>query len=82
MDDWDIHQLYLNHLLSPETKHFTTWPPVRVMIRDKILLYILGWRWKESDVNPKVMENIINIHNANNELAWREILKWEALHAE
>uniref|UniRef100_A0A914S5A1 Holocytochrome c-type synthase n=1 Tax=Parascaris equorum TaxID=6256 RepID=A0A914S5A1_PAREQ len=25
------------------------------------------------------MENIIRIHNANNEEAWREVLKWENL---
>ena len=24
---------------------------------------------------------IIKIHNANNESAWEEVLKWEALHA-
>uniref|UniRef100_A0A0B7A6F0 Holocytochrome c-type synthase n=1 Tax=Arion vulgaris TaxID=1028688 RepID=A0A0B7A6F0_9EUPU len=41
-----------------------------------------GWRWKEADMNPGDMANIINIHNANNELAWREVLKWEALHAD
>ena len=27
------------------------------------------------------MDHIIRIHNVNNELAWREVLKWEALHA-
>lgn len=27
------------------------------------------------------MTNIIKIHNQNNEQAWKEILKWEALHA-
>jgi len=26
----------------------------------------------------KYRSHIINIHNANNELAWREVLKWEA----
>ncbi|XP_076462690.1 holocytochrome c-type synthase-like [Babylonia areolata] len=41
-----------------------------------------GWRWKDSDVNPNDMEHIIRIHNANNEQAWQEILKWEALHAQ
>lgn len=40
-----------------------------------------GWRWKDSDINSKDMTDIINIHNANNEQAWHEILKWEALHA-
>ena len=27
------------------------------------------------------MDHIIKIHNANNESAWQEVLKWEALHA-
>ncbi|XP_071444991.1 holocytochrome c-type synthase [Hetaerina americana] len=40
-----------------------------------------GWRWKESDLNPTDMDHIIKIHNANNEMAWQEVLKWEALHA-
>nr|CAG4636478.1 EOG090X0CJG [Eubosmina coregoni]SVE70035.1 EOG090X0CJG [Eubosmina coregoni] len=40
-----------------------------------------GWRWKESDLEPKDMDNIIKIHNSNNEQAWQEVLKWEALHA-
>lgn len=40
-----------------------------------------GWRWKEEDVKEKDMEAIIKIHNANNEQAWQEVLKWEALHA-
>jgi len=39
-----------------------------------------GWRWKESEIEQKDMSDIIRIHNANNEQAWREILKWEALH--
>ncbi|TRY74690.1 hypothetical protein TCAL_08373 [Tigriopus californicus] len=41
-----------------------------------------GWRWKEEDITPKAMEHIIRIHNVNNEAAWQEVLKWEALHAE
>ncbi|XP_034244207.1 cytochrome c-type heme lyase [Thrips palmi] len=40
-----------------------------------------GWRWKEEDIAPKDMADIIKIHNANNEQAWQEVLKWEALHA-
>ncbi|XP_040215906.1 holocytochrome c-type synthase isoform X1 [Rana temporaria] len=39
-----------------------------------------GWKWKEEDVDQKDMTNIIKIHNQNNEQAWSEILKWEALH--
>lgn len=41
-----------------------------------------GWRWKESDISSQDMAHIIRIHNVNNEEAWREVLKWEALHAE
>ncbi|PAA72580.1 hypothetical protein BOX15_Mlig023186g2, partial [Macrostomum lignano] len=40
-----------------------------------------GWRWENSEVTPETMDAIIRIHNANNELAWREVLKWEAYHA-
>ncbi|CAH8634839.1 unnamed protein product [Schistosoma curassoni] len=40
-----------------------------------------GWRWRDDDIRPEDMNNIIRIHNINNELAWREVLKWEALHA-
>ncbi|XP_019357196.1 PREDICTED: cytochrome c-type heme lyase [Gavialis gangeticus] len=39
-----------------------------------------GWRWKKDDISPEDMSNIIKIHNQNNEQAWKEILKWEALH--
>ncbi|XP_016041210.1 holocytochrome c-type synthase isoform X3 [Erinaceus europaeus] len=39
------------------------------------------WKWKDEDINQKDMYNIIRIHNQNNEQAWKEILKWEALHA-
>uniref|UniRef100_A0A0V0GBM4 Holocytochrome c-type synthase n=1 Tax=Triatoma dimidiata TaxID=72491 RepID=A0A0V0GBM4_TRIDM len=40
-----------------------------------------GWKWKDDDLSPKDMDDIIKIHNANNEQAWKEVLKWEALHA-
>lgn len=40
-----------------------------------------GWRWKDEDIHQKDMDDIIKIHNANNEQAWLEVLKWEALHA-
>ncbi|XP_011685809.1 PREDICTED: cytochrome c-type heme lyase [Wasmannia auropunctata] len=40
-----------------------------------------GWRWKNDDISQKDMDDIIKIHNANNEQAWLEVLKWEALHA-
>ena len=40
-----------------------------------------GWRWKDDDVTQDTMAHIIRIHNVNNEEAWREVLKWEAMHA-
>ncbi|ENN75386.1 holocytochrome c-type synthase [Dendroctonus ponderosae] len=40
-----------------------------------------GWKWNDEDISQKDMNDIINIHNANNEQAWKEVLKWEALHA-
>ncbi|KAF5300253.1 hypothetical protein FQR65_LT09208 [Abscondita terminalis] len=39
-----------------------------------------GWRWKDDELSQKDMDHIIKIHNANNEQAWKEVLKWEALH--
>ncbi|CAL4148812.1 unnamed protein product, partial [Meganyctiphanes norvegica] len=39
-----------------------------------------GWRWKDDDLSNNDMDNIIKIHNVNNELAWQEVLKWESLH--
>ena len=32
-----------------------------------------GWRWKDEDLRPKDMDDIIKIHNANNEQAWLEV---------
>ncbi|XP_067846068.1 holocytochrome c-type synthase [Heptranchias perlo] len=40
-----------------------------------------GWRWRNEDITADDMSNIIKIHNQNNEQAWNEVLKWEALHA-
>lgn len=40
-----------------------------------------GWRWGPDDIKQEDMDHIIKIHNANNEHAWQEVLKWEALHA-
>jgi cytochrome c heme-lyase len=40
-----------------------------------------GWRWENEEIKQKDMDAIISIHNVNNEDAWREVLKWEALHA-
>lgn len=35
-----------------------------------------GWRWEKDDLKQEDMDNIIKIHNANNEQAWQEVLKW------
>ena len=40
-----------------------------------------GWQWEKDEVQQNDMNHIIRIHNANNERAWDEILRWEALHA-
>lgn len=32
-----------------------------------------GWRWKDDDLSKQDMDNIIRIHNVNNELAWQEV---------
>jgi len=40
-----------------------------------------GWKFSEEQLKPEDMQHIITIHNKNNEDAWNEILKWEALHA-
>jgi len=40
-----------------------------------------GWQWGKDDISANDMDHIIKIHNANNESAWQEVLKWEAMHA-
>ena len=40
---------------------------------------IIGWRWEKDSLAAKDMTEIINIHNANNNQAWNEILMWEAV---
>jgi len=40
-----------------------------------------GWRWTDEEgISEDTMNHIIHIHNNNNEAAWQEVLKWEALH--
>ena len=41
-----------------------------------------GWKWEKDDLKQEDMDNIIRIHNTNNEQAWQEVLKWEAFHAQ
>lgn len=41
-----------------------------------------GWRWKEGALKQSDMENIVQMHNFNNELAWFEVLKWESMHCD
>ena len=44
-------------------------------------LTMQGWKWKDWELTPEDMKHIIDIHNRNNEEAWQEVLKWEAMHA-
>lgn len=39
-----------------------------------------GWRW-DGKIDANDIYDNIKIHNINNEDTWREVLKWEALHA-
>ena len=40
-----------------------------------------GWKWEgDEEIQAQDMNNVISIHNLNNERTWMEILKWEALH--
>lgn len=41
-----------------------------------------GWTWEDDTVQKDDMSHIINIHNSNNELAWREVMMWEAMHCD
>ena len=45
-----------------------------------VCVCVQGWRW-DSEMQAQDMKHIISIHNRNNEEAWHEVLKWEALHA-
>ena len=42
---------------------------------------VQGWNWRQWNLKPDDMKHIIAIHNKNNEEAWSEVLKWEAMHA-
>ena len=53
-----------------------------ILKRRKFFKKYSGWRWRDEDPEPDQMQAIIKIHNKNNELAWQEVLKWEAFHAE
>jgi len=39
-----------------------------------------GWRWKDDDISQEGVKEMVKIHNANNEMAWRQVLMWEAYH--
>lgn len=61
------------------TAHGETWVyPSQQMFWNAMLRK--GWRWKDEDgISADTMAHIIHIHNNNNEAAWEEVLKWEAL---
>ncbi|KAG5671981.1 hypothetical protein PVAND_002145 [Polypedilum vanderplanki] len=63
---------------SPDGKTFWEYPSQQMFWNAMLRK---GWRWNDEDIQAKDMDDIIKIHNANNEQAWQEVLKWEALHA-
>ena len=63
---------------GPDGKHFWEYPSQQMFWNAMLRK---GWRWQKEDIAQKDMDDIIKIHNANNEQAWNEVLKWEALHA-
>lgn len=63
---------------DPNAKEFWVYPSQQMFWNAMLRK---GWQWKNDDLKPHDMDNIIKIHNANNEQAWQEVLKWEALHA-
>ncbi len=63
---------------SPEGDQFWKYPSQHMFWNAMLRK---GWRWQKDDLSAKDMDDIIKIHNANNEQAWQEVLKWEALHA-
>lgn len=63
---------------DPNAKEFWVYPSQQMFWNAMLRK---GWQWKKDDLKQNDMDNIIKIHNANNEQAWQEVLKWEALHA-
>jgi cytochrome c heme-lyase len=63
---------------SPEGDQFWKYPSQQMFWNAMLRK---GWVWQKEDISQKDMGDIIKIHNANNEQAWQEVLKWEALHA-
>lgn len=63
---------------GPDGKQFWEYPSQQMFWNAMLRK---GWRWKNEDIEAKDMSDIIKIHNANNEQAWQEVMKWEALHA-
>lgn len=73
-------QMFWNAMLRKGV-HFIDEPYKRNDFNRSVPNMFLGWQWKKEDLKQNDMDNIIKIHNANNEQAWQEVLKWEALHA-
>ncbi|CRK95307.1 CLUMA_CG008665, isoform A, partial [Clunio marinus] len=63
---------------GPDGKQFWEYPSQQMFWNAMLRK---GWKWQKDDIAAKDMDDIIKIHNANNEQAWQEVLKWEALHA-
>lgn len=67
-------KITVSHVEMEGSKRLLIWSNCRLCL-------CCRWRWREDDLAAEDMTNIIKIHNKNNEQAWQEILKWEAMHA-
>ena len=38
-----------------------------------------GWNWREAGIQQDHFKALVSTYNATNELAWSQILEWEAL---
>jgi len=62
---------------QPTGEHDKTWQyPSPQMFWNAMIRK--GWRWQDDEPEADTINNIINIHNVNNERAWREVLMWES----
>lgn len=63
---------------SDGTKEFWVYPSQQMFWNAMLRK---GWTWKKEEIKQRDMDSIIQIHNHNNENAWKCVLAWEAFHA-
>uniref|UniRef100_A0A6S8EJ40 Holocytochrome c-type synthase n=1 Tax=Aplanochytrium stocchinoi TaxID=215587 RepID=A0A6S8EJ40_9STRA len=64
-------------ILKPSTSSEETWSyPSPQMFYNALMR-----KGKAGDVREEDMETVVAVHNNMNELAWREVLRWESLHS-